>query len=138
MRQQKEQQVGKPVQKLSRLGEITNVFGYLWMAAGQVPKLGHKVRIGQKPDIEDQIRLQRHAVLVAKTDGGNQQVLVRIATLKLLQDVGAQLMNVVAGSIDTDIRQVADGIKQLPLGMNRAHHCFRSTQRMGSPGLGKS
>ena len=138
MGQQKEQQLRDPVQKLSRLGELTNVFGYLGMAAGQMPELRHEVRIGQKPDVEDQIRLQRHAVLVAKTDGGNQQVLVRIATLKLLQDVGAQFMDVVTGSIDIDIGQVADGIKQLSLGMNGAHHGFRSTQRMGTPGFGKS
>src|ERR1700691_6076379 len=108
------------------------------MAACQVPELWHEVRIWQEPDIEDQIRLQRHAVLVAKTDGGNQQVLVRIAALKLLRDIGAQLMDVVTGSIDIDIRQIADGIKQLSLGKNRTHYSFRSTQRMGTPRFGES
>jgi len=42
------------------------------------------------------------------------------------------------GVLDGVVRQVADGIKQLSLGMNRAHHGFRSTQRMGTPRFGKS
>src|ERR1700677_1163684 len=47
-------------------------------------------------------------------------------------------MDVVTGSIDIDIRQIADGVKQLSLGKNRTHYSFRSTQRMGTPRFGES
>src|ERR1700721_4627821 len=113
VRKQKEQELGDPVQKLGRLGKFADVFRYLGMSAGQVSKFGHEMRIGQEPDVEHQVGFQRHPVLVAETAGGDQQVLVRIATLKLLQDVGTELMHVVTGRIDADVGQVAKGIKTL-------------------------
>src|SRR5580658_68067 len=87
--QQEEQQLGDPVKKLSRLGEFADVFCHFGMTPGQVPELWHEMRIGQEPNVENQVRLQGYPVLVTKADRGNQQVLVRTTALKLLQNIGA-------------------------------------------------
>src|SRR5580704_2406079 len=138
MRQQEEEELGDAVQKFRCLGKVSDVFRHLGMTPGQVAELRHKMRVGQEPDIEDQISLERHPVLVAETDGRDQQVLVRIAALELLQNVSAQLMHVVARCINADVGQIADGIEKLSLRMNRAYHRLRAAQRMGTPGFGKA
>src|ERR1700742_3804821 len=88
-RQQEEQQLGDPVEKFGGLGEFADVFCHLGMAPGQVAELRHEMRIGQEPYVENQVRLQGYPVLVTEADRGHQQVLVRAATLELLQNVGA-------------------------------------------------
>src|ERR1700733_12262169 len=82
MGQQEEQQLRNPVEKLGGLGELADVFRHPRMAAGQVSKFGHEMRIGQKPDVKHQVGFQRDPVLIAETDGGDQQVLVRVSALK--------------------------------------------------------
>ena len=91
--QQKQQQLRDAIQELCCLGELADVLGHLGMAAGQMPELRHEVRIGQEPDVENQVGFERYTVLIAKTDGRDHQILVRTAALKLLQDVSAQLMD---------------------------------------------
>src|SRR5579859_2957207 len=110
MRQQEEQQLRHPVQKLTSLGKVSDVFGHFGMAPGQVTELGNEMRIGQEPGVENQVGFERDTVLVTETDRGDQKVLVRISTLKLLQDVGTQFMHVVSGGVDSDIGQISDGI----------------------------
>ena len=68
---------------------------YLGVEAGQLAKLRHKMRIGQEAHIEDHIRIQRNAVLEAKTETRNQQALVLLLLAKASLNLRAQLMHVV-------------------------------------------
>ncbi len=115
VRQQVEHQVRHPFKKLHRLRKAAHILSHLGILARLVAKLRHKVRIGQKANIEDHVRVQRHAVLEAETQARNKEVLGLIVVTEARQNIGAQLVHVEIRSVNQGIGNVADGIEKLPL-----------------------
>src|ERR1039458_5014247 len=104
VRQQEEQHVRYAVEKLPRLRKAHDVVLDLRVFAGQVPKLRHEVRVGKEPHIEDQIRVQRHAILVSETNRRDQQILAVALANKLVLDIRAQFVHVEFRRVDHHIR----------------------------------
>ena len=94
MRDEVDQQIGDAGDEFARLRERAYVFRYALIAAGKGPEFGNKVRIGEKPHIEHQIRVFRNALPEPEADARNQQALLRGLLLEALADQGTQFMNI--------------------------------------------
>src|SRR6202034_87987 len=75
VRKQVEHQLRYAIEKLPSLRESAHVGGNLGIEPCLLPELRHKVRIGKEANVENHVRIQRHAVLEAETQTGNQQAL---------------------------------------------------------------
>ena len=73
------------------------------------------MRIGQEAHVEDHVGVERHAVLEAEAQAGDQQPLGLLLVAEALLDVRAQLMHVEVRGVDERVGNVADGIEQLAL-----------------------
>ena len=75
VRKKKEQKIGDPLKKFFGLRKLIEVADDLPVAAGEMPELGNKMRIGKEAHIEDKIGFEGDAVLEAEADGRNEQAL---------------------------------------------------------------
>ena len=113
--------------------KAANVRGHLGVEPGLLAKLRNKVRIGQEADVEHHIGVERHTVLEAEAEAGDQQLLGLFLVAKALQDVGAQLVYVEIRSVNQRVGDVANGVQQLPLLHNGARNSLRPAQRVRPP-----
>src|SRR5580658_2910259 len=63
VRQEIQHQLRYPIKELDGLRKLAHKRGYLGVLSGELAELRNKVRIGEKPHIEDHIRVQRHTIL---------------------------------------------------------------------------
>src|SRR5579871_540260 len=108
VRQQVHQQIGNARDEFAGLREGSYVFRHAWIASGERPKLGHKVRIGQEAHIEEEIRILRHALAETEAHARDKNALFRGLFLKTLRDVGAQLVDVELRGVDDEVGEAAD------------------------------
>src|SRR5271168_5598349 len=101
------------------------------MPSSKRAKLRHKVGIGQKTDIKNQVGIVRHAVFVSKAHDRNQNRLLRSRLLfEAVGQVRPQLMNVKFRRVNDQIRNLAERSKMAPLGAERSTHRSARSQRM--------
>src|SRR6185437_14801783 len=100
VRQEKQQQFGNAIQKFPGLGKLVQIRNNLFVASGQLAKLRHKMRIGQKTHVKHKVRLQRNPMLVSKTDGRDQKAFARRVAPELVLDVCPQLVDIEVGRVD--------------------------------------
>src|ERR1017187_4974315 len=136
MRQQKLQHVRHLVQKLLRLRKLEDVLRHFGIPPGQFAERRHKVRVGQKAHVEHQVGLCRNAVLEAEADRRNGQVARARASLKLRQNVRAQLVYVELRRVQHHVGDVADGVEPLAFGAYALRHGL-AAHRVRPPRLGK-
>ena len=103
---------------------------------GLLAELGNEVRIGQEAHVEDEVGVERHAVLEAEAQAAHQQALGLFLVAESLLDVRAQFMHVEVGGVDEGVGDVANRIEQLALFDDRAFDGLGSAQRMGPARLG--
>ena len=112
MRQQEQEHLGDAVEEFLRLGKVADVGGDLGMPAGELAELGDEVGIGQEAHVEDEVGFERDAVLVAEADRRDEQATSGAFALELGLQVGAQLVDVEVGGVESDVGDVADRIEQ--------------------------
>ena len=88
--------------------------------AGQSSKFWHKMWIGQKAHIEDQIGLLGHAMTESEADTGNQNTFSRSLLAKALRNVSAQFVHIELRRVDDNIGQGADACQVTPFGLDRS------------------
>src|SRR5208337_3568476 len=117
--QQIDEQLGNAGDEFPSLRERADVLGHPRVPSGVGTELGHKVRIGQKAHVKEQVGFLRNALLVAEAYAGNQDVFVRGLPLEALGEVRAEFVYVELGSIDHHVGQVAQRGKPAALGGER-------------------
>src|SRR5579863_7143845 len=108
MRKQVNEQIRNSGDKFLRLRERTNVFRNTRMTSRKRTKFRDKMRVGQKANVEDKIRILRDALTKSETNAGNQNALLRRLLLEALVDMRAQLVHVELRGIDDEIGEPAD------------------------------
>jgi len=135
--QQKRQHVGDFVQKFLCLRELTDIFRHLGMLSSQFAKFGDEVRVGKKPNVEDQVCIAWDAVFESKTSDGNREVAIvfTYATRELCVDVRAEFMDIETRRIEKDIRDISNRIEPSALSAYRCGDRLSATKRMRSARL---
>ena len=72
----------------------------------------HKVGVGKKADVEDEVGVRGDAVFVTKADDGNEHGTV-VGILEAFRDEVAELVDVKLGGVDDDIGQLANGLHEV-------------------------
>ena len=112
-----------------RAGPRTNVADRL-RQAGRLAQLGDVVRVLHEPDVEDEVRLERQAVLEAEADELDRE-LVRVGDrAELGEQPLAQLAQRQVGGVDDDVGFLADRLEQAALLGDRAGDPALVAERM--------
>ena len=74
LRHQEPQQVQRPIQELPRRLGLVEKLPDLAVAPGMRPQVGDEVRVGQEPDIEQQVRIDGNAVLEPEAQDRDDQL----------------------------------------------------------------
>ena len=113
--------------ELSRLWKRSNVFCDFGMQSSERPKFGDEMRIRQKANIEDEIRIFRNPMLESETHSGNKNLSGLFLFLKQFNNMRSQFVDIKFGGIDD---QVCDGANMLQVPTFRAQ---RRLDRRVSP-----
>src|SRR5580658_2972910 len=130
VREQKEQQFGDPIEKLPGLRKTDDVILNLWIFSGQISKFRNEVGVGQESHIEDQIRVERDALLVPEADGGDDQALAIALAHEFVLDVSAQLVDVEPGGVNDDVRDLADRLQKMAFFLQSTRYTRLAAERV--------
>ena len=100
------------------------------MSSRERAEFGHKVRVRQKANVEDQIGVFGHSMFEAETDARHQNVFARLGLVKALSDVGSEFMDIEPGGIEDQVRDSADGTKVPSFGRQRGFYGGVGTERV--------
>ena len=95
------------------------------------------MRVGQEAGVEDEVDVEREAVLVAEGDDARLQPGLRLAREQVEQPV-AQLVDVELGGVDDHVGLGLHRLEQLPLALDALPHPFALGQRDGGGGCSRS
>src|SRR5580698_1651547 len=109
MRNQIGEQSFDATEKFASLRKRADVLLDFGIFASVAAQARNKVGIGKEAYIENQVRVRRNAIFVAKADDGNEHRTL-IGILKALGDEVPQLVNVELRGVDDHVRKFADGL----------------------------
>ena len=109
------EQLGVAVEELLGAGLVEDVAGDLLVEAGEGAQLRDPVRVGQEAAVDDEVGVDRQAVLVAEGHDGGPQLGLLVAG-ELGVHLGAQLVHVQAGGVDHQVGVAAQLAQQVALG----------------------
>src|SRR5215470_17817771 len=138
VRQKVHQQLRDAIDELLRLGEGTDVLGYPRMPPGQRAELRHKMRIRQKPDVEDQVGILRYSMFETKAYARYEYVLVRCLMFELFRYMRAQLVHVELRRVDHEISNGPDRPQMFAFLLQRGFHWGLRAQWMGPASLAEA
>ncbi len=128
------EQIGDSAGRLLDLFALIEVFENRLVISRQLLQFWNEVRIGQKPDVEEQIRIQWNSEFETEAEHRDLGLSGLIFGGKAALEPSAQRVNVVIGRIDHYVRQQADGFKFFALFRDRFRHP-PFTQRVRPPRL---
>ena len=95
VRQEIDEQLRDTFDELFRLRERSDVFRHPRVSASEGAEFGHKMRVGQKTYIEDQVRIFGYAVTETEAHARDQNVFIGgCVLLELLGNVSALFVNI--------------------------------------------
>src|SRR6476661_8253808 len=97
--------------------------------SGQGPQLGDPVRVGQEAHVEDDVGIERQAVLEPERHDGDAQLDAAVAREERGQ-LGAQLVHVEARAVDDDVGGRAQVEEQLALALDAVEEPAVTLQRV--------
>src|SRR5260370_13338412 len=134
VRDQISEQAFDAAQEFPGLRKRADIPPHFRVFARERPQSRHEMRIGQKPHVEDQVRIRRHSVAVSETHDRNQhRALVRI--LESRRDSLAQLLHCTLRVFNDHIRKLADGLHQRAFVRQPFPYGKILSHRMRSPGF---
>ena len=95
-------------QELARLREGTDVTGDALVFSGKGAKALHKVRIGQKANVENQVGVRRNTIAESEAHHRDHQG-IAAWVLKAVDDELAEFMHVEFCGVDHHVREAPDG-----------------------------
>src|SRR5208337_2370141 len=120
VRQKINQQIGDAQNELLRLRKGPDVLGHARMTSRKLPKFRHEMRVGEKANVEHQIRFLWHTVAKTKAHARDQNTFSRRLLAEGLGNMSAQLVHVELRSIDDNVRQGTNGRQVAPLSFDRS------------------
>ncbi len=105
------------------------------VAAREVPQAVDEIRVRQAPHVEHEVRIERHAVLVAKTHQVDHHFRPGSSVARHPHENVAQLVHRQVRGVEDQVRHRADGIELLPLLGNALAGGSIGRQRMRAPRL---
>src|SRR5271170_4462194 len=108
VRDQVQQQAFDAAEEFAGLREGTDVASDAGIFAAEFPQARDEMRIGQKANIEDQVRIRGNAIAKAEADGRDEQR-ATAGILEAIDDELAQFVNVEFRGVDDDIGETANG-----------------------------
>src|SRR5690242_9215568 len=114
MRNQVSKQAFDASQEFAGLRKRADVLAYLRIRAIERAQSRNKMRIGQKTNVKDEVRIRRNAIAIAEADDRHEQR-PRFRIFEACGDKVAKLVNIELRGVDDQIGEFADRLHQRAL-----------------------
>lgn len=111
MRDQIHEEAFDAAEKFAGLGERADVLFDFGVFSSEAAQAGDEMGIGEEADVEDQVGVRGDAVLVTKTDDGDEHGTF-VGIFEPLGDESAEFVDVELGGVDDHVGELADGLHE--------------------------
>src|SRR5271156_428962 len=137
MRDQIEQQAFDATQEFAGLRERTDVARDAGIFAAEFAQVRHEMGIGQKADVEDQVRIRGNAVAKAEADDRDEQG-AAAGVLEAINDELAELVDIEFRGVNDYVRETTNGRHAAAFEANAVGDGIIGTQRVRTAGFAEA